>query len=200
MRPRVSTVPEKQVRRDAGARRAEIIGAARGLFLERSCSEIAMGDVAAAGSVSRALVYRYFPAGCSEVFVAVVEDLVGELHERLRPVAGAPFSEAKRMEHLLAALFTFFADNPDAYRLLFREAWASRDDDVVQAVAAARAPLVAVIAEIVGGRGGTAQDVLLISTGILGCALANIELALAGTVDTEAAWRVTYQLAVAQLT
>lgn len=189
----------RQVRRDPDARRAEIVEAARAIFLERGYAEIGLVEVASAGSVSRPLVYRYFPAGRADLFVAVAEDLVAELHERLRHAGSAPFSPAKRMEHLLAALFAFFTESPGAYRVLFHELWAARDDAVAAAVVAARAPLAAEIAEVVAAGGGTADEVLLVSTGVLGCALANIELALAGTVDAEAAWRVTCAFAAAHL-
>jgi AcrR family transcriptional regulator len=193
------TSDSKQIRRDPGTRRAEIVDAARAIFLERGYAEIGLAEVATAGAVSRPLVYRYFPQGRPDLFVAVVEDLVGELHERLRHAASAPFSSAKRMEHLLAALFAFFTENPGAFRLLFHEVWAARDDEVSAAVVAARAPLSSEIAEVVAAAGGTAEHVLLVSTGILGCALANVELALAGSVDAEAAWRVTCAFAAAQL-
>jgi AcrR family transcriptional regulator len=193
------TSESKQVRRDPDARRAEIVDAARGIFLERGYAEIGLAEVASAGAVSRPLVYRYFPQGRPDLFVAVAEDLVAELHERLRHAASAPFSSAKRMEHLLAALFAFFTENPAAFRVLFHEVWAARDDDVAAAVVAARAPLTSDIADVVANGGGSADEVLLISTGIFGCALANIELALAGTVDAEAAWRVTCAFAAAQL-
>jgi AcrR family transcriptional regulator len=189
----------KQVRRDPDARRAEIVDAARAIFLRQGYAEIGLAEVANAGAVSRPLVYRYFPQGRPDLFVAVAEDLVAELHERLRHAASAPFSSAKRMEHLLAALFAFFTENPAAFRVLFHEVWAARDDAVSAAVVAARAPLTSEIADVVATGGGSADEVLLISTGIFGCALANIELALAGTVDAEAAWRVTCAFAAAQL-
>jgi AcrR family transcriptional regulator len=189
----------KQVRRDPDARRAEIVDAAREVFLERGYAEIGLAEVASAGSVSRPLVYRYFPQGRPDLFVAVAEGLVAELHERLRHAAAAPFSSAKRMEHLLAALFAFFTENPAAYRVLFHEVWAARDEAVAAAVTAARAPLTSEIADIVATGGGSADEVLLVSTGILGCALANVELALAGAVDAETSWRVTCAFAATQL-
>ena len=193
------TSESKQIRRDPDARRAEIVDAARTVFLERGYAEIGLAEVATAGAVSRPLVYRYFPQGRPDLFVAVAEGLVAELHERLRHAASAPFSSTKRMEHLLAALFAFFTENPDAYRVLFHEVWAARDDGVAAAVTAARAPLTTEIADVVASGGGSAEEVLLISTGILGCALANVELALVGAVDPEAAWRVTCAFAAGQL-
>lgn len=189
----------KPVRRERQARRTELVDAARQLLLERSFDEVGMAEVATAGAVSRPSVYRIFPGGRGEVFVAVAESVVEELRERLHHATQGPFSDAKRMEHLLAALFTYFSANPAAYRLLFQDAWATRDPEVVSAVAAARSRLAAEIAGIVASGGGDADDVLLTSTAILGAALANLELVLAGAADGEAAWRVTCALALSRL-
>lgn len=189
----------KPARRERDVRRTEIVDAARQLFLEQSFDEVGMAQVATAGAVSRPSVYRYFPGGRTEVFVAVAEAVVEEVRDRLHHATQGPFSDAKRMEHLLAALFAYFTANPAAYRLLFQDIWATRDPDVTDAVLAARGQLAAEIAGIVASSGGDADDVLLTSTGILGCALANLEQVFAGTVDGEAAWRVTCALAVACL-
>lgn len=190
---------KKRVRRSPDARRSEIVDAACGLYLERNYLDVGLAEVAAAGSVSRPLLYRYFPAGRSDVFVAVVEALVDELHDRLRHAARAPFSSAKRMEHLLAAFFAFFTDHPTAYRVLVQDVWAVRDPEVAAAAQSARARLVGEIAHVVAAGGGSADHVLLLSTGIFGCALANVELAMADAVDTEVAWKITCAFATSQL-
>jgi len=189
----------KQTRRGREERRAEMVRAARDLFLDRAYDEVGMTEVAAAGVVSRQSAYRYFPGGRPEVFVAVAEKLVDELRERIHHAAEGPFSPAKRMEHLLAALFGYFSGNPAAFRVLFQDVWALRDPAVSESIVAARAPLAAEIADIVASTGGTAADVLLLSSGILGAALANVELVLTGTVDGEAAWVATCTLARAAL-
>ena len=74
-------------RKSGPARRADIVGAARAVFLAEGYADVGLTDVAAAGEVSRGLVYRHFPRGRSELFLAVTEDLLGELQERLRYAA-----------------------------------------------------------------------------------------------------------------
>ena len=69
-------------RKSGPARRADIVGAARAVFLAEGYADVGLTDVAAAGEVSRGLVYRHFPRGRSELFLAVTEDLLGELQER----------------------------------------------------------------------------------------------------------------------
>ena len=174
-------------RKSGPARRADIVGAARVVFLAEGYADVGLTDVAAAGEVSRGLVYRHFPRGRSELFLAVTEDLLGELQERMRYAASAPFSQAKRMEQLLAALFAFFQERPDAYRFLFRDVWA------------ARAPLVAEVATLIAGTDQSREEVDVASRGILGFALSAIEMALAGQVDAETAWRVACRYATSQM-
>ena len=119
------------------------------MFLAQGYAEAGVTDLAAAGDVSRSSIYRYFPAGRPDLYLAVTEDLLSELHERLRYAAGVPFSPARRMEQVLAALFAFFEENPEAYRFLFRDVWVVRDEGVAASALAARAQLAAEVAGIV---------------------------------------------------
>jgi AcrR family transcriptional regulator len=186
-------------RKSGPARRADIVGAARAVFLAEGYAEVGLTDVAAAGEVSRGLVYRHFPRGRSDLFLAVTEDLLGELQERLRYAASAPFSQVRRMEHLLAALFAFFQERPDAYRFLFRDVWAAREESIEASAVAARAPLVAEIASLLAGTEEAREEVDLASRGILGFALSAIEMALTGQVEAETAWRVASRYATSQM-
>ena len=93
------------------------------------------------------------------------------------------------MEHLLAALFAFFQERPDAYRFLFRDVWAAREESIEASAVVAGAPLVAEIASLLAGTEEAREEVDLASRGILGFALSAIELALTGQVEAETAWR-----------
>ncbi|HEX8803977.1 MAG TPA: helix-turn-helix domain-containing protein [Acidimicrobiales bacterium] len=190
---------ERAVRLRADDRRAEIVGAARRVFLERGYADVGLAELARAGAVSRASIYRYFPAGRPDLFLAVTEDLVADLHERLRYAASAPFSPAKRMEHLLAALFAFFQEDPAAYRFLFRDVWAAREEAIEASAVAARAPLAAEIAAVVAQPDTPPDEIATTSVGILAFALSAVELTLAGQADSEAAWTVTCRFATSQM-
>src|SRR5688500_8675328 len=108
----VASGHRKPTRRERDVRRGDLVEAARALCLAEPFASVGMPEVAAAGKVSRATAYRYFPGGRNEVFLAVVEAVVEELRDRLHHATEGPFSAAKRMEHLLAALFTYFSANP----------------------------------------------------------------------------------------
>lgn len=200
----MSTNP-KPIRMRPDDRRAEILDAARRTLLTSGYAAVGLADIAAAGAVSRPSIYRYFPDGRADVFVAVVEALGDELRERMRYAAQAPFSPARRLEQVLAALFAFFEETPDAFRLLFRDVWSAGEPAAADAGRAVRALLAGELAAVlvdaadVAGSPADADTVTAGANAVLGAALATIELTIAGSLDAERAWRTTCDLAVAAL-
>jgi AcrR family transcriptional regulator len=189
----------KPVRLRPDDRRAEIIEAARGVFLGAGYDGAALAEVAAAGQVSRGSIYRNFPSGRPDLAEAVIHQIVDELRERLRYAASVPFSASTRMEHLIGALFTFFRDEPDAYRFVFREVWASGEASIEAAGLAARSVLAGEIAGVLADSDATVVELTAAATGILGFALANVEMVMSDQVDAETAWKVTCRYAASQL-
>ncbi len=63
---------------DVDARRVQLLEAGVALFAERSWEEISIEEIAAAGGVSRGLLYHYF-AGKREYYVACIEYVVERL-------------------------------------------------------------------------------------------------------------------------
>lgn len=189
----------KRVRKSPATRRTELVHAARVIFAETGYVETGFAEVAAKANVSKALLYHYFPQGRPELFVEVTQALLAEFTERLRHAAKAPFSARTRIEHLLGALFAFFDENPQAYRLLFRDPWVAHDETVEAAAIATRVQIAAEMAAVMARSGLPADELLVASTGLVGFALANVELCLAGQVEAETAWRITCSYAVAQL-
>ncbi|MGH9214586.1 MAG: TetR/AcrR family transcriptional regulator [Acidimicrobiales bacterium] len=187
------------MRKRPDTRRAEIVTTARQVFAETGYADAGLADVAAAANVSKALVYHYFPQGRPELFVSVLQELLTAFQERLQQAAKVPFSPRTRLEHLLGALFAFFDENPAAYRMLFREPWVAHDETVEASAIATRVKLAAELAGVMAGADASADELVAASTGLLGFALANVELCLAGQLDPETAWRVTCTYALSQL-
>lgn len=65
----------KRVRLDYDDRRAQILVAARRLFVQRPYSEVSMADLAEAAGVARGLLHHYFGSK-RELYLAVVRQLV----------------------------------------------------------------------------------------------------------------------------
>ena len=69
------TTSPRPMRMRPDDRRAEILEVARRLLLESGYAAVGLAEIATAGEVSRPSVYRYFPDGRTDVFVAVVDSL-----------------------------------------------------------------------------------------------------------------------------
>lgn len=188
-----------RVRKDPVARRAELVGVARGVFAEVGYADSGLAEIASAASVSKGLLYHYFPDGRPQLFVSVTEEVLSELRDRLHRAAKVPFSARRRMERLLAELFACFTEQPDTFRLLFREGWASHEPLIEAAAVAARVQVAGDIAALMAGTDHPAEEIVSASAGVLGFAIANVELCLAGTLDAETARRVTTAYATSRL-
>jgi AcrR family transcriptional regulator len=195
-RPRAAA---KRVRKNPDARRAEIVTTARQVFAEAGYADAGLADVASAAQVSKSLLYHYFPEGRPQLFVSVTQELLAEFQQRLRQAARVPFSVRTRMEHLLGALFGFFDENPAAYRLLFRDPWVTHDETVEASAIATRVQIASELAGVMAPLGMPADDLVAASSGLLGFALANVELSLSRQLDAETAWRVTCEYATSGL-
>jgi len=189
----------RRIRKDPGQRRAELVASARAVFSEIGFAEAGLAEIAAANSVSKGLVYHYFPRGRAELFVTVTEDVLAELRAALHEAARAPFSAKVRMEELLAVFFRYFDDDPDALRLLFRDPWASREPELEAAGLTTNVRIAADLASVLTDVDHSAEELVAVSTGILGFAIATIELCQAGQLDSATALRITQELAIANL-
>jgi AcrR family transcriptional regulator len=169
------------------------------VFGRSGYADTGLTEIAHEAQVSKALLYHYFPDGRPQLFVAVAEQLLEEFRARVRQAAQVPFSPEKRMEQLLGAIFGFFDNSPEAYRLLFRDSSASRDPAVEEASAVTRAQLSAELAALMASSGMDAQELIAVSSGILGFVLANVDLVLAEQIDAETAWRVSTAYATAAI-
>jgi AcrR family transcriptional regulator len=178
-------------RKSPKVRRADILASARRVFEERGYVESGVAEVAKSAQVSKSLLYHYFPGGRPQLFVRVIDDLVEELTDELRRAARVPFSPQARMTHLLSAIFTFFGEKPAAYRLLFRDPAVSHEPDVESAALTARATIAGELAVVLAESDLAPHDVVAASSGILGFALSNVELCLAGRLEPEHAWQVS---------
>jgi AcrR family transcriptional regulator len=180
-------------------RREHLLHVGVDLLGRHGTADVSIEEIAQAAGVSKGLLYHYFPEGRPQLFVSVMQELLAEFQQRLRQAAKVPFSPRTRMEHLLAALFGFFDENPPAYRLLFRDPWVAHDDAVEASAIATRVQISSEFAALMA-TSGPAGDVVAASAGMLGFALANVELCLAGQIDPETAWRVTCEYATTKFT
>lgn len=181
----------RRSRKDPDERRADLVAAALSAFGRAGYADLGLEEIAAEAHVSKALLYHYFPGGRPEVFAAVVEDLADALDATVRAATEAPLPPVDRQRHLIGAVIGYFAEEPVAYRLLFRDAGATRDAAVEALSEAVRARLSGELAGLMADSGLGPAEITSASVGLLGFLLANVDLMLAGQIDADTAWRIT---------
>jgi AcrR family transcriptional regulator len=105
-----------RMRMDVDARREQLLTAGISLFATRSWEEVSIEEIAAAGGISRGLLYHYF-SGKREYYVACIEHATQRLH------AVAPDPSLPAAEQLRDGLERFFASieaHPEIYAALHR--------------------------------------------------------------------------------
>jgi AcrR family transcriptional regulator len=100
------------------ARREQLLDAGVALFATRSWEEVSIEEIAAAGGVSRGLLYHYF-AGKRDYYVACIEHAVEQLRG-VEPDPAMPAGEQLRMG--LERFFASIDEHPEMHTALRRVA------------------------------------------------------------------------------
>ena len=168
-------------------RKALLIGAAEETFAARGYTQAGLAEVAELAGVSKTLLYHYFPDGRPELYREVLHRLVGEVVAAVRAATRAPTAAGARIEGLVAALVTWFAEHPTAYRLLVLEPWGSGDPGVVGQAIAARAQLAGEVDALLAPAGQPLDVTRAGGAAALGAVLQVCELAMAGQLPLDEA-------------
>jgi AcrR family transcriptional regulator len=108
-----------RIRMDVDARREQLLAAGVALFAVRSWEEVSIEEIAAAGGVSRGLLYHYF-SGKREYYVACIEYIVERLLERVGPDPELP--PAERLRVGLRRFFESIERHPEMHAAVRRVA------------------------------------------------------------------------------
>lgn len=103
----------------AATRRDQLLGAALAEFGRRGFHTTQMEHVAAAAGVSKALLYQHFESK-EQLFGEVVQSIVDDLTGRLAASDREGASSLERVGGLVATLFDYATDEPDAWSLIVR--------------------------------------------------------------------------------
>jgi AcrR family transcriptional regulator len=100
------------------ARRRQLLGAARDVFVAQGYHQAAMDEIAERAGVSKPVLYQHFP-GKLELYLALLDESIAEL---VRSVSGALSSTTDNRQRVPAtfqAFFDFVSDSGEAFRLVF---------------------------------------------------------------------------------
>src|SRR5215467_12189307 len=100
------------------ARRKQLLGAARQVFVARGYHAAAMDEIAERAGVSKPVLYQHFP-GKLELYIALLDQSVGRLVEAVRTALRATTENRQRVNATFAAYYGFVAEHRGMFRLVF---------------------------------------------------------------------------------
>lgn len=101
-------------------RQAELVATALQLAANRSPSTITTADLAQAVGITQGAVFRHFPRK-EAIWLAVIEQVQGELIERLRQAADAQADPLSALRAVFLAHVAFVVEQPGVPRVIFQE-------------------------------------------------------------------------------
>jgi AcrR family transcriptional regulator len=150
-----------------GARRLQLLRAAQDVFVAQGFHAAAMDDIADRAGVSKPVLYQHFP-GKRELYLALLEEHVSELAERVGEAMGGTDDNRQRVDGAVQAYFEFIDAEGEAFRLVF-ESDLRNDADVRAIVDRGTQVCVEAIAEVIASEtGADPERALLLAAGLTG--------------------------------
>lgn len=100
------------------ARRAQLLEAAREVFVREGYHAAAMDDIADAAGVSKPVLYQHFPSK-QELYLALLDLGKDELVDAVRLALSSTRDNRARVEATVAVYFSFVNDSAKTFRLIF---------------------------------------------------------------------------------
>lgn len=106
---------------DAVSTREAVLDAARLAFAERGYDGASLGDIASSVGIAKASLLHHFGTK-DELYTEVFERLLAEWFVRVEDAIDTPDEGWTKVDHVLVAGFSLFAEQPEFVRLVRREA------------------------------------------------------------------------------
>lgn len=160
--------PRRNVgRMSRAARRAQLLHAARGVFVAQGYHATAMDDVADAAGVSKPVLYQHFSSKLA-LYRALLETSAEQLVQLVLEAIASSEDNGIRVHRAAAAYFSFVADEGQAFRLIF-ESDLRDEPDIAAIVDRATESCVAAISDtITADTGADAASARLLAAGLVG--------------------------------
>ena len=100
------------------ARRRQLLGAAREVFVAQGYHAAAMDEIAERAGVSKPVLYQHFP-GKLELYLALLDESVDELVRIVRAALVSTTDNRQRVPATFTAFFDFVGGTGEAFRLVF---------------------------------------------------------------------------------
>jgi AcrR family transcriptional regulator len=150
-------------------RRAQLLDAAREVFVAQGYHAAAMDDIADAAGVSKPVLYQHFP-GKLELYLALLDGSSDALLTSLDEALASTSDNKLRVQATVAAYFDFVDDPNGAFRLIF-ESDLTNEQGVRARVDRANDACAAALSKVIAEDTGlTEAETMLLAAGLLGMA------------------------------
>jgi AcrR family transcriptional regulator len=138
------------------ARRSQLLGAAREVFVAQGYHAAAMDEIADRAGVSKPVLYQHFP-GKHELYLALVDQHAKEIVDAVRGALASTKDNKLRGALAIAAFFDFIDGEGESFRLIF-ESDLTNDAAVQQRVNWVHQECADAIAEIIAEETGLEDE------------------------------------------
>lgn len=152
-------------------RRARLLRAAEELFSKRGFRRTEVRQIVETAGVTKPMLYRHFPGGKSEIFMAVLNGHIESLLSALWGAMGSETDPRERLHSGIRAFVAFAEENPEGFRLLAQaspepgDVLGDRTREVRGIIAGG---LVNTISDVMKGAGLPTQGAPIYAYGLLG--------------------------------
>jgi AcrR family transcriptional regulator len=150
-------------------RRAQVLRAAREVFVAQGYHTAAMDDIADRAGVSKPVLYQHFP-GKLDLYLALLDDSIAVLLDSLGGSLTSTHDNKQRVRGAVSAYFAFVDDPDGAYRLVFESDLTNEPAVRARVEAADDACSVMLGRVIAEDTGLSANEAELLASGLLGMA------------------------------
>ncbi len=177
------------------ARRTQLLGAAREVFVANGYHAAAMDEIAERAGVSKPVLYQHFP-GKRDLYLALLAEHTQQLIDAVRFALTSTAENKQRVAATLAAYFSFIDSESEAFLLIF-ESDLTNDGEVRALVDRVSSECSAMFADVIGEDTGLArEEAELLAVALAGMAQVSARywLQTGRAVPREAADRLIAQL------
>ena len=161
--------PLRGTRLPRSARRAQLLGAARDVFVANGYHAAAMDDIALRAGVSKPVLYQHFP-GKLELYLALLDQSMDSLVAAVREALAGTTDNKVRVTATTQAYFDFVSDEGGAFRLVF-ESDLTSEPAVRERVERVLQQCAELVSEVIAADAGlSADESHLLAVGLIGTA------------------------------
>ncbi|HVN11955.1 MAG TPA: TetR/AcrR family transcriptional regulator, partial [Kineosporiaceae bacterium] len=149
------------------ARRTQLLGAAREVFVAQGYHAAAMDEIAERAGVSKPVLYQHFPSK-RDLYLALLEQHTDELVEATREALASTSDNKQRVAATMTAFFAFIDSESESFRLVFESDF-TNDPEVRELLDRMQRGCAEAIAEVIEEDTGlSAAEAELLSIGLTG--------------------------------